>query len=327
MLDPSFRIHYYASLNNLSPEPRFAFKYNVADKFRIKGATGIYSQNLISVSSDRDVVNLFYGFVSGPDNLQETFTDPNGNVRDIKHHLQKARHYILGFEWDLPKHIALNVEGYLKQFTQLTNINRDKIFEDENYNADKPFTLKKDFIVETGHAEGVDVSFKYDYKRIYIWVAYSLSRVQRWNGTVNYYPVFDRRHNVNTLASYTFGKNLDWQLDGRWNFGSGFPFVPTQGFYENQTFSGGLNTDYASANGGLGIQYAPLNQQKRLPYYHRFDVSIKKNFEFGDRTKLETNFSITNMYNRENIFYFDRVKYKRVNQLPILPSLAISYGF
>ena len=37
--------------------------------------------------------------------------------------------------------------------------------------------------------------------------------------------------------------------------------------------------------------------------------------------------SVTNAYNRENIFYFNRIKYERVNQLPIMPSLGISITF
>ena len=33
------------------------------------------------------------------------------------------------------------------------------------------------------------------------------------------------------------------------------------------------------------------------------------------------------VYNRENIFYFNRVKYERVNQLPLMPSLGLSLTF
>jgi hypothetical protein len=32
--------------------------------------------------------------------------------------------------------------------------------------------------------------------------------------------------------------------------------------------------------------------------------------------------SVTNAYDRPNIFYFDRLNYERVNQLPILPTLS-----
>ncbi|PKO95644.1 MAG: TonB-dependent receptor, partial [Bacteroidetes bacterium HGW-Bacteroidetes-9] len=73
LFEPGLRLQYYASLSNFSAEPRLAMKYNLSDNIRIKMAGGFYSQNLISANSDRDVVNLFYGFLSGPDNLQETF--------------------------------------------------------------------------------------------------------------------------------------------------------------------------------------------------------------------------------------------------------------
>ena len=42
---------------------------------------------------------------------------------------------------------------------------------------------------------------------------------------------------------------------------------------------------------------------------------------------LDITVSVTNAYNRENIFYFNRIKYERVNQLPIMPSLGASLTF
>ena len=45
VINPSLRGQYYASLRNFSPEPRIGLKYNITEKFRIKAAAGIYSQN------------------------------------------------------------------------------------------------------------------------------------------------------------------------------------------------------------------------------------------------------------------------------------------
>lgn len=326
VIDPSFRVHYYASLNTPSPEPRLGVKYNVNDRFRAKLAAGVYSQNLISASSDRDVVNLFYGFLSGPDNLQDNFTDENGNVKEVKHKLQKANHLIIGGEYDLSETFSLNVEGYLKRFTQLTNINRNKLFDDNLFNFDRPDVLKKDFIIETGNAYGVDMVLKYDNKRTYLWFVYSIGKVDRWDGIQTYAPVFDRRHNVNFVWSYAFGKKRNFEFNGRWNFGSGFPFTLTQGFYERYTFSDGIDTDYTSEGGELGILYDDINKG-RLPTYHRMDMNIKWTATVSDRSTLEVNAGITNVYNRENIFYFDRVKYDRVNQLPVLPSAGVVWIF
>ena len=181
VINPSIRVQYYASLQDISFEPRLGIKYNVHEDFRLKLATGIYSQNLVAANSDRDVVNLFYGFLSGPDNLPEDRITEDGETVDVTHSLQKANHLILGAEYDLNKNISFNVEGYYKKFSQVTNINRNKIYED-NPTIDVADILKKDYIVETGDAYGVDVVGKYKSNKFYFWAVYSLGKVDRWDG-------------------------------------------------------------------------------------------------------------------------------------------------
>ncbi|MCK5821606.1 MAG: TonB-dependent receptor [Bacteroidales bacterium] len=321
LIEPSFRFHYYASLAEASPEPRLGMKYNLSENFRIKFSGGMYSQNLIAANSDRDVVNLFYGFLSGPENLQKEFDGER-----VTSKLQKSNHAILGFEVDITNKLNLNVEGYIKDNVQLTNINRNKLYDDTGENQDKPEYLRKDFIIETGQAYGLDFLLKYDYKRLYFWTVYSIGWVTRYDGIITYPPHFDRRHNVNLVGAYTFGQDLDWEFSTRWNLGSGFPFTQTQGFYEKIPFHDGINTDYTTANGELGIVYGPLNQG-RLPYYHRLDVNLKKTFNVGDDGKVVVSLSITNVYNRNNIFYFDRVRYERVDQLPFMPTIGVNWTF
>ncbi|MCO6488294.1 MAG: hypothetical protein J5I98_07755, partial [Phaeodactylibacter sp.] len=65
----------------------------------------------------------------------------------------------------------------------------------------------------------------------------------------------------------------------------------------------------------------------RLSYYHRLDASLKRAFDFSRNSKLEITLSVTNVYNRDNIFYVDRVTNSRVDQLPILPSLGAQFSF
>lgn len=325
VLEPGVRVQYYASLSELSPEPRLGMKYNLTEWWRVKAAAGMYSQNLISANSDRDIVNLFYGFISGPDNLQENFTKQDGSVEEVKSKLQKANHAIFGFEFDLNRSVTLNTEGYYKAFTQLTNTNRNKIFPDNSEFSNISDELKKDYIIETGNAYGLDFSLKYTSTHLNVWAIYSLSKVNRWDGITEYNPVFDRRHNVNLVAAYIFGKNLNWEFNARWNLGSGFPFTQTQGFYEGLNFST-IDQDPTSANGNLEIAYADFNKG-RLPYYHRLDLTLKRTFIMGKNTELELNASVTNAYNRENIFYLDRVSGNKVYQLPILPSFGMSFTF
>jgi hypothetical protein len=327
VINPGFRLQAYPSLGNISPEPRLGIKYNINEKLRFKLASGIFSQNLIASNSDRDVVNLFYGFLSGSDNLQSTIIDENGNVRDRKHLLQKSTHLIAGFEKDLGKHISINVEGYFKWFNQLTNMNRNKIYDDNGDNFDKPDALKKDFVIETGTAKGIDMVFKYSRDRFYVWFVYSLGKVDRWDGTQTYAPVFDRRHNINAVVTYYLDKDKNWEVDARWNFGSGLPFTQTQGYYHNIGFEGGTSSNVTTANtDDLSLIFGQLNGG-RLPTYHRLDLSVKRTFKFKGGSKMEVNASVTNVYNRANVFYVDRITNARVNQLPILPSVGLNWKF
>ncbi|MBI3234587.1 MAG: TonB-dependent receptor plug domain-containing protein, partial [Bacteroidetes bacterium] len=322
VLDPGFRAQFYPSLGNKSFEPRLGAKYDFTSYFRMTFAGGLYSQNLLSAVSDRDVVNLFYGFLSGPDNLQQTF-----NGKPVTTRLQKARHAIFGAEIDINSRSKFGVEGYIKNFTQLTNINRDKIYEDDDDHLRTPDVLKKDFIVENGIAKGLDFKYNYEKKGWYVWMVYSLTYVNRYDGVRTYFPHFDRRHNLNFLLSYLLKRpKTQYYFNARWNFGSGFPFTKTQGFYENLTFQNGISTDYTTANGTLGINYADLNSG-RLPYMHRLDVSIERKRALKNNTQFNLVLSVTNVYNRQNIFYFDRVKFVRINQLPILPALAANFVF
>lgn len=321
-LETGLRVQYYASLSNTSLEPRVNGKYALTKKLMIKGGFGRYSQNLLSAFSDRDVVNLFYGFLSGPDNLQKNF-----DGQPVTSRLQLARHAVLGYEYEINKFCDFGMEGFYKSFDQITNINREKLFDDDGDYSVYSERLKKDYVVERGNAYGGDFRFKYDdQKRWYVWAVYSLTYVNRFDGINTYSPHWDRRHNVNLVLDYALDKKNRWSANARWNFGSGFPFTQTQGFYEKFDFQGGPSTNYAQNNGQLGILYAGFNQG-RLPSYHRLDASVKYNFKQKNNFKSWIVLSVTNIYNRKNIFYFDRVNYTRVDQLPILPSIAYNAAF
>jgi hypothetical protein len=313
VIEPGVRLQYYQSLNDVSFEPRLGLKYNINDRLRFKAAGGLYSQNLLSTVNERDIVNLFVGFLSGP---EERIYELNG-TEPAKNRLQKSIHAVAGFEVDVTRIVDVNIEGYYKKFTQLIALNRNKLQpQDPNYTT------------EEGDAYGIDFTVKIEAKRAYLWGAYSFGFVNRFDGQQKYPPVFDRRHNLNLVGTYQMGKSKAWELGARWNFGSGFPFTQTQGFFNSVPFYvDGIGTDVLGGQGDLGILYAEERNGGRLPYYHRFDISIKRLFKFTKFSNLEVTASATNVYDRPNIFYFDRVRYTRVNQLPILPSLSATFQF
>lgn len=312
VIEPSLRVHSYTALGETVLEPRFAAKLNASNRVRFKLSGGLYSQNLISTVSEKDVVNLFVGYISGP---EEQFYKPGTN-EVVNSRLQKAIHFIGGLEIDVNKNMELNIEAYTKNYTQLIDINRFKTkFTDPNY------------ISETGKAYGLDLTAKYEKNGVYVWATFSHAYVNRYDGVQTYPTNFDRRNNVNLLASYTFGAKKSWELAARWNYGSGFPFTLTQGFYSNFNFQNGISTDVLKGNPDLGVIYSDKRNSGRLPDYHRMDISLKKQIAFTKYVKMEIVASATNVYDRKNIFYFDRIRFQRVDQLPILPSLAATLHF
>ncbi|MCH2230636.1 MAG: TonB-dependent receptor [Crocinitomicaceae bacterium] len=327
VVQPSFRAQLYAALGTISPEPRLRIKFNANEKLRFKVSGGRFSQNFTSASSDKDVVNLFNGILSAPSNVQETFVTLFQNEKEPKNGLQYAWHAIGGFELDFTKKLSMNVEGYYKYFSQLSNINQNKKYPDDAANIQQPDIFKKDFILENGESFGADVLLKYSGKRLYLWGVYSIGKSTRWDGDTTYAPVFDRRHNVNLVGTYLFGKKKTLEVSVRWNFGSGLPFTPTAGFYESETFTGGITTDPTTTNGdNPAIIYGDFNSS-RLPTYHRLDLTVKKKFILKNKMELEAVGSVTNLYDRKNIFYVNRATNETIYQFPILPSFGLSWKF
>jgi hypothetical protein len=315
IFEPSVRLQYYSELNKFAPQPRLGIKYNITEHVRLKASAGIYDQNIISTKSDQDIVNLFTGFVLSPD---EAIKDPNGNY--VKSNLQTAYHGVGGIEVDIHK-VELNLEPWVKYFGQVDELNRDVV-----YSTDPAF------VAATGLADGVDLSAKYSYQRIYLWAAGGYQNVNYTSidskGQKQTYPTpFDTRFNANLVGSYTAGKKKDWDFSARFNVHSPFPFTQTQGFYENVPVANSLNANPLTTNGNLGVLYANQINGGRLSWYHRLDISAKKRFKTSKKTTLDATFAITNVYDRENVFYVDRITSEIIYQLPIFPSLNLTFSF
>lgn len=319
IIEPSIRLQYYSALSKFSPEPRLGMKYNITDNIRLKAAGGLYSQNIISTRSDRDIVNFFNGFLLSPD---EQIRNTEGDV--VPTNLLTSYHVLGGIEVDIAD-VEFNLEPWYKNFTRNIDLNRTKSINNPG-----------NFLAGNGQAYGVDFSGKYSKGRFFFWGVLSYQFVKYTTlvaptvidtPTVQEYaPPFDRRFNSNIVTSYTAGSKKDWEISFRYNLGSPFPFTRTQGFFENPQV-GGTSGSVATPNGNLGIIYEDQINGGRLSWYHRLDFSVKKRFELSSKSNIETTFSVTNVYNRNNIFYISRTSPKRVYQLPLFPSLNVTWNF
>lgn len=322
VIEPGVRTTYYGSAQEIVLEPRVSAKYNVTENFRLKTSAGMYSQNLVAANSGRQVVNLFNGFISSPGDLPDQFIGDN-----IDSELQKTWHAVVGAEIDVTSNVNINVEAYIKQKYQLVNINLEKINPAAlETSSDLETWRLHDFQYEKGNAYGVDLTLQYKKGRFLSNTTYSLGLVEFENEQYSKYnPHFDRRHNLNITTSYLFLKDKSLSVDLRFNYGSGFPFSQIIGNYEGLD-PVGVGGDYITINGeSISLYGAP--DGGRLPDYARLDVSATKTLKLKKRQSLEFNLTVTNLLNRENIFYFDKINNERINQLPVLPSVGVNWMF
>ena len=322
LIEPGFRLNYYADRSFISPEPRIRARYKLRDDLQASFAGGWYTQNLVSTTSAEDVVNLFQGFYIGPFFVQNEYKGT-----PIKNKFQMAWHAVAGVHYFGINNLKINAEVYFKDFTRLINYNRNKIFDEvlwvgSSYGSEIQPYLTKHFIIEKGKAYGIDLLAELNREHGSLYLTYSLGFAHREDEFIQYSPHFDRRHSINLLASRSIGKRDHLLTRIRWNLGSGLPFTQSFGLYEDLSLQDGTFIFDNIHEGDLSVWYGPLNGG-RLPWYHRLDVSFSGNWPLGKKASIEATASIMNLYNRRNVFYIDRISGARVDQLPLIPTLGI----
>jgi hypothetical protein len=321
ILEPGLHLRIYSSIFSLFPEPRVKARFNISKNLSLNLAGGLYSQNLSATSSEQDVVSVFQAFNTGVESVQNYFRGQR-----IYKPVQQAWHAVAGLSWFDQRNLKLSVETYVKDFFRLINYNQHQIYTYLGYDPDYPEYLSATYIYETGWAYGIDFLMDYSVSDYSVWAAYSFAYVTRQDEFTRYVPHFDRRHNLNLLASYRFGKSRDWIVKARWQIGSGFPFTQTTGYYEEFKNQDGTFWIDPYGEGNLAILYGPMNEG-RLPAYHRLDLSLNRAWKLPSGLQIELGASVMNVYNRQNVFYFDRITQTRVNQLPVMPSVGVVFRF
>lgn len=292
--DIGTRINLLSLTQNHAPifEPRVKMTYAIFPWLMLKGAWGIYTQELITLTNENEVISLFEPWTIIPDYLE----------------VPEAIHYVTGLEINMANGLTFNTEAYYKDLKHTVEINPDKADDND-----------PDFLQASGESYGAEFMLKYQRQFIQFTTSYSLSWAYRnINGWVSY-PRYDTRHAVNSNLTFDFGSG--WEVSLSWFFHSGLPFTEIVGFYDK------LHFDDLFSSGGLYGYYQPFTllgdpNLGRLPAYHRLDIGVTKRFQLGF-LKIEVSGNILNVYNRKNIFYFERDTGKRVNMLPILPTASM----
>lgn len=272
--------------------PSVSFTYRLIPEIAVKAAWGIYKQEIIAYSDDNDVVNIFEPYLIIPEYLSPS----------------KAIHYMAGVDFNLSDFFSIQIESYYKKLLNIVDINRNKISSKDN-----------DLISTNGESYGFEFQSKYSDETFYLSAGYTLSWAFKGIDQERYFPRYDSRHSVNLIAAVDIGAGF--KASAVWTFNTGRPFTQSAGFFDKAYLQDYWNQLYIF---DVIKPYALLGGRNaaRLPVYHRLDLSLSKEFiVYFMKMSVEAN--LMNVYNRKNIFYFDRNTGERVNMLPFLPSLTL----
>ena len=271
-------------------EPRGSITWRITPSISLKGSVGWYSQEMTTLADEGELISVFEPWIITPDYLYSA----------------RAAHFSLGTTAYWTSTLTTELEGYYKPIANLVDVN------------DKKFTAKdRDFINVNGESYGLEFLALFQPGVVYAKVGYALSWATRTKDGVTYFPRYDMRHSINALVGLELGSG--WQTSATWALHTGMPFTPIAGYSDRVSIDSWAPGIYGNQNPATvwGERYSA-----RLPVYHRLDMSATKQFRVSG-ANITTGISVLNIYDRKNIFYFDRTTGKEVYMLRFLPSASL----
>ena len=287
-------------------EPRVRATWQPAgeDGPEVSAAGGLYRQSLLGLVDERDAGSPFIAWTGPPNEAAET----------------SATHALLGVTVPVGGGLRLGAEGYARHSERLLVPRWSPLAQ---------FTTT---LIEAGaRSVGADVRVEWGRGPLYLYAAYAWGRTEYeasqdnfgvWFGEPlqRYSPPHDRRHQVQTAAQLDLGRT---EVAVRWQYGSGLPYTRPYGF-DVVIPPFGLPEPTTDPGVRRVVFERPFNG--RLPTFHRLDVSVGHTFRLESGAELEVQGGAINAYDRDNIFYYDVFRSLRVDQLPLIPYVALRLG-
>lgn len=211
-----------------------------------------------------------------------------------------------------------SIEGYYKKMWNQVEFGNDPVSSANEEVEDQ-------FVFGTGQAYGAEfyvAKAKGDFTG---WIGYTLAWTTRnfpdIDDGATFFNRYDRRHDVSVVLQYKI--NERWKLSATFVYGSGQTTTPVINRY---VIAGNIVNEYGARN------------SFRLPAYHRLDIGASYVLKDNDRRYSDLNFSIYNLYSRQNpYFIFDDIDFgsngdiaiqaKQVSLFPILPTLTWNFKY
>ncbi|HYS10142.1 MAG TPA: TonB-dependent receptor [Myxococcales bacterium] len=281
--------HYGASEphTNWTLSPRLTARWELSETVALKAGIGLYSE--------------------GARNGDAAY--PFGNPGVVP---ERAWQATLGTELRPLPGLFLSVEGFYKGLYDLI-VRTDAV---QTVNG----VTRAQILDNAGNGRvfGLELLFRKELtERFFGWIAYTLSRSDRFDrpGQPQRLFDFDQTHNLTIIASYKLGRG--WQIGGRLRIISGNPDTPVLGARYLANFDAYLPI------------YGPTNSL-RVPIFHQLDVRVDKVWTY-DSWMLDVYLDVLNLYNHRSIegsaYSYDFSQHAYFEGLPVVPTLGLKASF
>ncbi|MFW6327281.1 MAG: TonB-dependent receptor [Bacteroidota bacterium] len=257
---------------------------------------------------------------------------------------QKADIISVGAVKSINKSFELSIEAYSKKMSDLIDY-KDGQWIQGNDIVDWESAIEKEGV---GNSKGLEVLVQKNSGLLSGWVSYTLSRTTRQFNNINqgreYIYTYDATHDFASTVQYQMNKSLS--ISASWVYVTGRAITLPNIFYETQRLTTTDGNHLPVDNPGYETIHVSTYNEKnniRMHPYHRLDLGLtyqkhKKN------TKRIWNFSIYNVYNRQNPYYYFTARESKLDKsgnktgeydlktyqrslFPIIPSISYTMRF
>jgi hypothetical protein len=314
--------------NYFNAEPRISASYKLRENVALKACFTDMDQyiNLLSPTGIGLPTDLW---------VPSTKTFPPQNSKQIA----------AGLAWDIIKYgLGITLEGYYKTMTNILGYKNGASFLNIGSNTGGGDYNWENYVTQgQGWSYGLEFMAQRKFGKLSGWVAYTLSWTQLQFDSLNYgnkfYAGYDCRNSISVVGIYKLREESKEKqgitLSSTFVYGTGNAITLPIASYNApvQSAPGGVggSTNFLGTQGAV-TEYSAINAYRMAPY-NRLDIGIQwiKTKKHGVRT---WEFSIYNVYNRENPYFYyigananGNTALMQVSLFPIIPSVSYSFKF
>ena len=297
-LKVGIRASRYELTNKNYFSPRFQLDYEFFKNIKVKLGYGIHNQFVKQIVGENVTSRSRDFWLLSDDN-------------DIN--VGESTHYIAGLSYENNSWL-IDTEFFYKDIKNITEFSLR--FQNTNLNSL--------FFNGNGTVKGFETLLQKKVDKYTGWVSYTYLDAENIFPLLNYgkpFPAPNTQKNEFKIFN-------NYELNG-WNFSINFVYGSGKAFTEpsynyNITLLDDSNLNFI----GVGPKNGSL-----LPDYHRLDLSIHHIFNINEKTKGDIGFSVFNLYNNRNVWYyeysFDQRPYVRQTKsyLGIVPNISFKLTF